>query len=225
MSIDNLFTSEDSRAPGLREAHVESFLNHLRAAGYAERTLRKKRPVVASFARWTRRKQVAVEKLNESYIATFVERSPRKRKARVRFELAVLRLLLHYLRLEGRAPTSPRQIDSSPAADLQRCYVDYLRNERGLAENSISVYSPYIHDFLITLVNKSGSVSPEGLDARTIQEYLLARVRDRSSEWSRLLATALRSFLRFVFVRGQTAIDLSLSVPKVRKWRRRRRRA
>jgi site-specific recombinase XerD len=137
----------------------------------------------------------------------------------VRFELAVLRPFLEYLRLEAQVPTPPPRIDSSPAADLHRCYVNYLRNERGLAENSICVYSPYIHDFLITLMDRSGSASPEGLDALTVQEFLLARVRDRSSEWSRLLATALRSFLRFLYARGETAIDLSLSVPTVRRWR------
>lgn len=219
MSLDSIFTSEDSRAPGLPETQAELFLKHLRAAGYAERTLRNKRPIVASFARWTRHKQVGVENLNESYIAAFVERFPRKRKARVRFELAVLRLFLDYLRLESGVPTPVPRIDSSPAVDLQRCYVDYLRNERGLAENSICVYSPYIYDFLITLVDRFGSVSPEGLDAPTVQEFLLARVRDQSSEWSRLLATALRSFLRFLYVRGETAIDLSLSVPTVRRWR------
>jgi site-specific recombinase XerD len=217
MSIDH-FTFEDGRARGLPEAQVESFLKHLRAAGYAEGTLRKKRPIVASFARWTRHKQVAVGKLDESYIAAFVDRPPRKRKARVRLELAVLRLFLDYLRLEARVPTPSSRIDSSPAAKLHRCYVNYLRNERGLAENSICVYSRYIHDFLTTLMDRSGSVSPERVDALTVQEYLLARVRDRSSEWSKLLATALRSFFRFLHVRGETAIDLSLSVPTVRSW-------
>ena len=218
MSID-LFTFEDSRTRGLPETQVESFLKHLRAAGYTEGTLLIKRPVVASFARWTRHKQVAVENLDESYIAAFVERPPRKRKARVRFELTVLRPFLEYLRLEAQVPTPPPRIDSSPAADLHRCYVNYLRNERGLAENSICVYSPYIHDFLITMMDRSSSASPDGLDALTVKEFLLARVRDRSSEWSRLLATALRSFLRFLYVRGETATDLSLSVPTVRRWR------
>jgi len=31
--------------------------------------------------------------------------------------------------------------------------------------------------------------------------------------------TALRSFLRFLFVRGETETDLSLAVPTVRQWR------
>ena len=56
------------------------------------------------------------------------------------------------------------------------------------------------------------------LDALNVQQYLLDHVRGRSSEHWRLLATALRSFLRFLFLRGQTSIDLSFSVPMVRRW-------
>lgn len=194
MSVEARIASEHGPRLGLLETHVESFLEHLRAAGYAERTLRKKRSIAASFTRWSRRRQVAVQDLNESHVDAFMKRSPRRRKARVRFELAIVRLFLGYLRLEAGVPTPALRIESSPAAELERRYVDYLRNERGLAENSISIYSPYIHDFLSTLVDRSGSVSPAGLDALTVQDFLLGRVRDRSSEWSRLLATALRSF-------------------------------
>jgi site-specific recombinase XerD len=108
---------------------------------------------------------------------------------------------------------------SSPAEELRCRYVAYLRNQRGLAENSIRVYSPYVRDFLTDLATASGSVSPAGLEALTVQNYLLNGIRGRSSEYTRLLATALRSFLRFLFLRGETAIDLSPSVPMIRRWR------
>ena len=52
-------TLEDGTPESLLDNHIEPFLKHLRAAGYAERTLRKKRTVARAFARWTRRKQIA----------------------------------------------------------------------------------------------------------------------------------------------------------------------
>lgn len=219
MTIDTFLAPEDGPPLGLLGTHVESFLEYLRSAGYAERTLRKKRWIAASFTQWTRGKQVAIGDLNESHVAAFVERSRQRRKARVSFELAVLRLFLGYLRLEAVVPSLPLRIESSPAEALQHRYVDYLRNERGLTENSILVYSPYIHDFLTELAVGSGSASPKGLDAQAVQGFLLDHVRDKSSEYSRLLATALRSFLHFLFLRGETVIDLSPSVPMVRRWR------
>ena len=124
----------------------------------------------------------------------FVDRWPRRRKARVKFELAALRPFLEYLRAEAAVPIPPR-IDASPADDLNRRYVNYLRNERGLTENSVRVYSPLIRDFLTEQVARTGYASPGALDAMTVRDFLLDRVRNRSSEYTRLLATALRSLL------------------------------
>jgi len=53
----------------LLDDHIEPFLKHLRAAGYAVRTLRKKRTVARAFARWTRRKRIAGNDLNDAHIA------------------------------------------------------------------------------------------------------------------------------------------------------------
>jgi len=219
MSVDNLAPSESSRRLGQLNSQVESFIVHLRAAGYAERTVYKKRLVMASFARWTTRKRLGLADLNESHGATFAKRSPRRSKARVVFELAVLRLFFGYLRLATGTPIPVVAIESSPVDDLHRRYVDYLRNQRGLAENSIRVYSPYIHDFLTEVEARSGTVSLSGLNATTVQDFLMDRIQDRSSEYMRLLATALRSFLRFLYFCEETEIDLSASIPTVRKWR------
>ena len=63
-----------------------------------------------------------------------------------------------------------------------------------------------------------GSAAPNKLSVGMVQRFLLDRARGRSSEWVRLLAVALRSFLRFLFHGGETDRDLSACVPTVRKW-------
>jgi site-specific recombinase XerD len=85
---------EDRTPESLLDDSIEPFLKHLRAAGYAKRTLRKKRSVTRAFARWTERKQIAADDLHENRVTAFVARSPRRRKTHVKFELAVMRLLL-----------------------------------------------------------------------------------------------------------------------------------
>jgi len=212
MTTGNI-ASEKGPGLGLCDIHIDSFLAYLRAQGYAERTLRKKRSVAASFVRWTVRKQLAVNDLNESHLSAFVKCSPFKRKARVKFEMAALRPFLKYHRAEARAPIP--SLKPSSADDLKLRYIDYLRNERGLTINAIRVYVPFISVFL----NTQGCASPETLNAQTVQDFLLDRIRNRSSEYVRLQAIALRSFFRFLYLHEETAIDLSLSVPTVRKWR------
>ena len=54
-------TVEGGTTESLLDDQIEPFLKHLRAAGYAERTLRKKRTVARAFARWTRRRQIAMK--------------------------------------------------------------------------------------------------------------------------------------------------------------------
>lgn len=201
------------------DRYVEPFLDHLRSAGYAKRTLSRKRTTTESFARWTRCQHVAIEDLNEAYLAGFVKRSGRRLKADAKCELAVLRAFLDFVRTEVGVAAAPSQIPPSVAGQIEQRYRDYLRTERGLTERSIAVYLPLIHDFLTEREAKAGGVSMQRLDAVNVKEFLLCRVGDRSSESCRLLATAMRSLLRFLHLRGETTIDLSLCVPTVRRYR------
>jgi len=158
-------TLEDGTPKRLLDDHIELFLKHLRVAGYAERTLRKKRTVARAFARWMRRKQIAIDDLEDTRLAAFVARSPRRRKAQVKFELAVMRLLFEYLRsCAGLHRPSP-QNDVSAADTLLQRYEDHLRKDRGLTENSILVYTPFIRDFLISQSTQTRCVPPESFDA------------------------------------------------------------
>ncbi len=124
--------------------HIEPFLENLRVAGYAKRTLRKKRSVLKALARWTRRKRKAADFLNDDQMEAFLGRQPQKRKARRQFERAILRLFFEYLRSGAPLPSRSGQEDSSAADRLLRAYESYLRKDRGLTENSVHVYVPFI---------------------------------------------------------------------------------
>jgi site-specific recombinase XerD len=96
----------------------------------------------------------------------------------------------------------------------------YLRNERGLAKNSVLVYAPFVRCLLVDQVAKTSGVSVDAFDATSIRTFLLERIHGRSAEYARLLATALKSFFRFLFLCGDRPTDLSASIPTVCKPRR-----
>jgi hypothetical protein len=80
-------------------------------------------------------------------------------------------------------------------------------------------YVPFVRDFLAAQTTQTGGVSPKSFGALIIRNFILEHTLDRSSEYARLLCTALRSFSRFLLLCGQTSRDLSNAVPMFRKYR------
>jgi integrase len=95
-------------------------------------------------------------------------------------------------------------------------YLEHLRGDRGLCPRSIEVYEPYVRAFITRqrLPEHLGA-----LDASAVRAQLLDYRRGHSVSSVKLLAAALRSFLRFLFLSGATAADLSVAVLPVRRWR------
>jgi site-specific recombinase XerD len=215
----NTATIQDGTIQSLPENHLEHFLNYLRAAGYAERTLRKKRSVTTALARWMKRRRITTDDLDASSIDAFVVRSPGRGKDHVNRERAVIKLFLRYLRSATGLKGPPMQKNVSAGDGLLRLYGDYLRKDRGLAENSMRVYVPFIRALLASQSTPMGGRFAEGFNTMAIQDFILTQGRNRSAEYIRLLAIALRSFFRFLFLAGQMTHDLSPSVPRVCKYR------
>jgi len=212
-------TNTVGASDGLPTRYIDAFLDRLRTARYSEVTLCKKRRVLSAFSRWMMSTDVTVAHLDESAIAFFMDRLTDAPAARVQFERAVLRLFLAYLRGEAIVHLPTPAGDESAIAKIYSRYVDYLRQDRGLAKNSVLVYAPFIRDFLDSQNAGDGHILPDAFDATTIRNHLLVHSKGRSGEYMRLMAVALRSFCHFLFLRGDTPCDLYESVPMVRKWR------
>ena len=131
----------------LLDDQIEPFLQHLRDAGYAERTLRKKRSVCRAFVRWVKWKGVPTVDLNDRHVDAFGLRLPQGAQSRMKFEFAVVRLFLGYLRSTAGLQCLAAQTSVSSTTSLLQQYENHLRKARGLAENSLRVYLPLIRAF------------------------------------------------------------------------------
>jgi len=212
-------TSEDGTLQRLLADEIEPFLQHLRAARYADETLQRKRTITKEFAQWAQQHLIVADNIDSNSAAQFVDRLPQRAKTRVALERATVRLFLEHLSTRGHLKHPlPKENESDSVSHLQR-YEHYLRKDRGLADNSVHVYVPFVRDFLSTQTIKAGSLSQDAFDTLNIRSFLVAQTKGRSDEYTRLVATWLRSFLRFLFFIGETARDLSSSVPMVRKYR------
>ena len=197
--------------------HIDSFVDHLHANRYVPQSVAIKRSIIMAFARWSQSQRMGVDDLSEVYLSAFVKRRPLRPTSAV--EMRALRQFLRHLRVERGLPASTGGKSASPIDDLVERYIHYLRTERGLAKNSVLVYAPRVRDFLTYRWAKTGNLALQTLDAGTIHAFLMERIAHRTSEPARLVSVALRSLLRFLFLRGETPRDLSPVVPMVRVYR------
>ena len=199
-------------------AHIAPFMADLKAAGYARNTLSAKRVALARFISWRGRRKHPSPELAESEISEFLTKSPQGDRSRRSVASRALFGFLDYLRHHNVVTTCAPKPPETVSSALVKRYADFLRNEKGLAELSLKVYLPVAEDLLHYLEEEHGIRSVRRLDASRLRAFLLERVQNRSSECVRLLATSLRSFLRFLHAQEETPKDLTAAIPTVRRW-------
>ncbi len=209
--------TDSSAAGDVLQDHIGPFMAELRAAGYANRTLGAKRVSLEQFTRWRHRRKSPSSQLTESEIGEFLAKVTQGDKSRRSVASRALYGFLDYLRgCKVVATSAPKQLEFGTV--LEERYADFLRNEKGLAELSLKVYLPVVKDLLHYLEEEHRVTAVRQLDAPILRAFLLERAPGRSSECVRLLATSLRSFLRFLHAQGEVRKDLTVAIPTVRRW-------
>lgn len=195
--------------------HLEAWCARLIALGYTRATIRAKVGVVSTLTRWLADEQLAIVDLDEQRIVTFLTRRRRRRNCGAR---ATLLALLEQLRAAGVVPGAAPASGHAPRASLLAGFEEYLRQERALAASTIASYRVFVRAFIDAQL-AGGAAAPCSLGPDDVRTFLLTRVRQLTPRYAQTLGTALRVFLRFLFLRGETATDLALAVPTVRQWR------
>lgn len=199
-------------------AQIEPFMASLEAAGYAANTLCTKRAALRRFVDWRRRLKPREAGPDESEVTEFMTRVCRLAPKHRCLASTALSAFLQHLRHRKLIAALEIKHPNTPTLVLTRRYAEFLRNEKGLAELSLRVYLPLVPQLLLFLEKRHGNTSLRRLDASVLRSFLFERAKDRSSEQVRLLATSLRSFLRFLHVKGEIRHDLTAAIPTVRKW-------
>ncbi|MDP7340000.1 MAG: tyrosine-type recombinase/integrase [Vicinamibacterales bacterium] len=190
--------------------HLTAFIATLTKSGYAEKTRRDKKRLIDPFLRWVREADIDVQDVNESCVDAFLA-CPTRRRYNHR---TALRQFVEHLRIVEVVPH--RHLVPTPAEVLFQRYVSYLRDRQGLSPHSVAAYSPFIRAFVAARrLPEDAAV----IDASAIRSHLVDHSQNRSGSFVKLLAAALRSFLRFCFVDGVTVTDLSIAVTPVHRWR------
>jgi site-specific recombinase XerD len=203
--------------PGVLGLDLEEYSDVLAGWGYPASTIGNKRRVLRDLAAWMSRTELHIADLDAPRIRQFVASRHRTRRP-WRGVGHTVRQLLEHLRSTGALRRTVSVPDDSPTEVLLSRYEGYLRRERCLVDSTVTDYRRFARE-LITQTLANARADCQRLDAARVRTFLLRRARQLAPRRAQNVATALRSFLRFLFLHGHTVTDLSLAVPMVRQWR------
>ncbi len=191
--------------------HMDRFANLLSKRGYAKTTICRHLGVVADLSHWLEEQAFGVGDLDEERISRFQEQAP-SRRAYIRMARAALPILLEHLREIGVVAES----EPSPPGSVLGCalheFSQYLAQQRSLAQTTITIYRREIRNFLDERFG-SGPIVPTELSAADVRQFVLRCAQARGGATARQVASALRSFLRGLWLHGEIDVNLAAAVP------------
>jgi site-specific recombinase XerD len=212
---------KDPRTPlRMREgplgAYVDAFAQQLIDEGYAKASSRYALQLVADLGRWLRRRKIAASQLAKEHLDRYLEYRSRHRRYRSG-DAAIVRRLLSLL-LDKGVITQCRPIEKTPGERLEEQFRVYLERERRLAPATVFHYLVFARRFL-TQYFADGELRLDRLRATDVVGFVQREAaRLHHPKRSKLMTTALRSFLQYVHYCGLIGVDLRISVPTVASW-------
>ena len=199
---------------------VRGLLLELIELGYSWTAQRSRLRLMAELSSWMAGRGMEPGDLTVSLLAEFLQRARVSHPGERWCSPSSERQLLGYLRGLSLVPEPQAPVLSDPVDRLLAEFAEYLVRERGLAAGSSTVrdYRRVARLFL------SGRLDPDGqldrLTAGDVSAFVLAECRRLGSARSgKLIVTVLRGLLRFLYLEGLTASDLTGAVPLVAGWR------
>jgi site-specific recombinase XerD len=202
---------------GLLGPYVDAFATRLREEGYARGTAQYQIQLISAFGRWLSRRGLKICSLHDEIIEKFL-RYRWRRGQWVSGDRAPLMRLLRQLQSDGLVPTRRPAAVESHLDLIGNAYREYLDKDRQLERCTQAYYIPYVHSFLS---ERYGTTKPRlaQLTANDVIRFIQRHVHDCCRGRAKHMVTALRSFFRFLRLRGDIRVDLAACVPTIPDWR------
>jgi integrase/recombinase XerD len=196
---------------GVLAPYASGFGRELRSCGYTDVSTAEQLRLMAHLSRWMARE--GLDALSCEQIAAYCE--ARKADGYVaRLTPASLGRLQAFLRARGVLSALPAA--GAPAGPEERLlgrYEAHLVDERGLVPAVVSQYLKAAALFLAAYPGAAGG--QPGPDAASVSAFCARELPRRSRAGAADLASALRSFLRFLHVEGLVVAPVAQAVPAV----------
>ena len=147
--------------------------------------------------------------LTDDVIRSYSEARPRNENRRC------LRLLLLFFRDRGLIAEADTLSASESGDGISGEYLAFLRDHRGTGEQAARQHREHVEALLSYLGNGDSTHQLRCLTGPDIQRFITRRAEALSRGARKSMCAAIRTFLRFLFVRGYTPLDLVSAVPVI----------
>ena len=202
---------------GPLRAFVDSFAECLAHRGYARSTLRTQLRLTGVLSQWMHAHRIPIADLDEDLVATFLAHVATKRRVRGEDRSALTQLLQH-LRQLGVIPPSSSESQSDAVHTIEKEYRRYLAQERGLNPLTIQQQISLIRRFLLASFG-SCAIDLAKLNPDHVRQFTMSLAQRLKRRSTQTVLSALKGFLRFLYLQGETATNLAGSVLKIACWR------
>lgn len=203
---------------------LDAFLNRLRDDGYTVGSVGAYQGRCTRFIAWlhlfrVRLRDVTPEILEQFQDVPFLYSIPgiyyshRTRPSGITCKGEVRRFLKHLATIGWIASLEPAPADRTLPERIER-FCNWLERNRGLSPGTA-----HRHIDLITTILPDLGDEPELYDVALIRRVLFVHMEDRTRDYVRRLASAMRMYLRFLASEGNVSAALAAAVPTVPEWR------
>jgi site-specific recombinase XerD len=196
---------------GPLRAHIDTFAQQLFDEGYALWTVKYSVRLLADLTTWMQQQGLTITDLAELPIHTFFQNRYQIRRPH-RDDRAILKKLLVHLRTLGVIAVQVKAIGDPAYASMVLAFQQYLIYQRNLAPSTIHYYLDTVARFLSQRFGTQ-SPNPDALCAQDVTSFMLQQARRYSAGQTQLIASALRSFFRFLRQQALITTDLAQCVP------------
>lgn len=202
---------------------LETLAAKLHSHGYGRPTISFYGQAAVHFAYWLLRRHVDPSRINGDHVAGFLSRHlprchcPFGGVRRYHIVRAGLRHFEAILRGSNDAASNPKIKPGAVDCEVQY-FDDYLRTASGLQEATRTYRRRYVREFLLEFFDQD-SVELSRLTPKDVVRYLSKRASRLKPASAKVLASSLRSYFRFLRLRGECEEALILAVPAPSSYR------
>lgn len=197
--------------------HIDAFADWLFQRGYAALTITGHLRALAAWAAWMPKRGLPIAEAASSIDLLGAELAAgRVKYARGPSDASrtAAALLVAFLRERGVIPPAAHELSAVERSPVLAEYRAWMVQVRGLRVSSVDVYQGVLVDLLARVGEDAGTY-----DAASLRAFVLERAKPHGVQRAKSIATAVRTFLRFLAATGRCSTALVDAIPGYAAWR------